>query len=105
MYKGEDGTEERQYYRLRHAMRETNMRFLGKWFPTRKDGDRVTNGAVTYYCDEQERKEHLILHLRQLSRRKLITKDIDAFRERLKKWKRYNEDRDFSGDYAPSIPD
>lgn len=49
--------------------------------------------------------QHLMLHLRQLSKKKLITKDIAAFRERLKGRKRYNEDRDFSGDYAPAIPD
>jgi len=30
---------------------------------------------------------------------KVMTKDLDAFRNR------YNEDRDFSGDYAPAIPD
>jgi len=40
-----------------------------------------------------------------LCEKKLITKDIDAFRERLKRWKRYNEDQDFSGDYAPAIPE
>ncbi|MHC4476154.1 MAG: hypothetical protein ACYTEL_10940 [Planctomycetota bacterium] len=46
-----------------------------------------------------------ILHLRQVGAKNRITKDIDAFRDRLKKWKRYNEDRDFSGDYAPAVPD
>jgi len=60
---------------------------------------------VTYRYDEEAGKEHLVLHLRELSGKKLITKDIDAFGERLKRWKRYNEDRDFSGDYAPAIPD
>lgn len=97
------GGPENQLHRLRDAARETHMGFLEKWFPTRKNGDAVTNGAVEYRC--KDGKEHLILHLRQLSKRNLITKDMDAFWERLKCWKRYNEDRDFSGDYAPAIPD
>ncbi len=51
--------------------------------------------------------EHLVLHLRVLAKekKKLITKDIAEFRQRLKKWKRYNEDRDFPRDYALVVPD
>jgi hypothetical protein len=99
---------EQQFHRLQSAVAETHMGFLEKWFPAEKVGEHVTNGAVEYWAegaDGQAKEEHLVLHLRRLSKAKRITKDIDAFRARLKKWKRYNEDRDFSGDYAPAVPD
>jgi hypothetical protein len=102
------GLPEMQLHRLQDAARETHMGFLEKWFPAQEVGDHVTNGAVEYWeegTNGQAKKDHLVLHLRRLCETKRITKDIDAFRDRLKKWKRYNEDRDFSGDYAPAVPD
>ena len=68
----------------------------------------VSNGAVEYIGESTKGgladKERLILHLRELTKKKRITKDIEKFRNHLKEWKRYNEDRDFSGDYAEIIP-
>jgi len=109
-YRGEDGTLEQQFYRLRDAARDTHMGFLADWFPEKvnKEKTGVTNEAVEYIAEEAKnglsKKERLILHLRELAKKRRITKDIEVFRDRLKEWKQYNEDRDFSGDYAEIIP-
>ena len=95
---------EQQFHRLRDAVRETHMTFLEDWFPTRAGAaDTITNDAVTYACTTPtgpSAREHLTLHLRMLSTPKRITRNIGAFRERLQAWRRYNEDREFDGDYA-----
>jgi len=109
-YRSEDGTLEQQFYRLRDAARETHMGFLSDWFPEKENSNKtgVTNGAIEHIVesvvDGPGKKEGLILYLRELTKKKRITKDIEEFRNRLKQWKRYNEDRDFSGDYADIIP-
>jgi len=46
----------------------------------------------------------LTLDLRRLAEKKVIAGDVDRFRDRLKGWKRSNEDRDFEGDYSPLLP-
>lgn len=107
---------EQQLHRLQHAVRETHMGFMDRWFPRwprqyqTGDGqthvDCVTNGAVSYFIEPRGHRkyEHLILNLHQLSGKNLISKKIDDFREDLKNWKHYNNDRIFAGDYAPSVP-
>ncbi len=96
-----------QFDRLKRAATETHMNFLHPWFPTQAKRKGVTNGAVEYsnsgLCTPP--KEHLVLHLKNLTSETRITKDIDYFRQRLTQWKEYNEDRDFEGDYAPVIPE
>lgn len=102
----------RQMHRLRDAARETHMGFLAKWFPDcvlDAATEKTTNGAITYWPEEpisnRLKHEHLVLHLRRLSQQKIITRDIGEFRERLKKWRHYNVDREFVGDYAsPDFP-
>jgi hypothetical protein len=42
----------------------------------------------------------LTLHLRELSQQRPIAAGMDEFRECLARWKRFNEDREFAGDYA-----
>jgi hypothetical protein len=102
--------KEMQFHRLRDAMHETHMGFLADWFPTNviteNEITKITNEAVTYIPPRNENgNEQLILHLRKLSKEKLITKDIETFREHLRHWQRYNEDRDFIGDYGmPEYP-
>jgi len=100
-----------QLYRLRDAARETHMGFLAKWFPCKShepgNKPRVTNDAVTYTLrgdlGDPLAREHLSLRLRALCKEKRITRDIEEFRRCLKRWKRYNEDREFAGDYG--VPD
>ncbi len=97
---------EQQYHRLQDVVRETHMAFLSKWFPKAVAGGRLRNEAIEYWPSgsRYSQREHLMLDLRRLSELRPITKDIEEFRNRLKLWKRYNEDRDFSGDYAETIP-
>lgn len=102
---------ESQFYRLRDAARETHMDFLEKWFPNRRTNDKsgLTNGSVTYYGDAKTNgdstggNERLILHLNNLAKEKLITRDISEFHQHLRKWKRYTENLDYLGEYA--LPD
>ncbi len=95
-------TPQMQLHRLRHAVDDTHMGFLRNWFPEKRssNGNGLTNNAVSYYTTDPK-KEHLILHLNRICGSQLITKDISEFRTKLKKWKHYNDDRVFAGDYAP----
>jgi hypothetical protein len=107
---------EQQFHRLQDAVKETHMEFVERWFPRRalryvggdgKPCDGVTNDGVTYIeakKDDIRESEHLVLHLRQLCKNRLISGNIDEFRKRLKTWRHYNDDREFAGDYAPAIP-
>lgn len=88
---------ERQMDRLMDAAQETHMHFLADWFPSRSEG------AVSY-SDAHPDTEILALDLDKLARKPLITDTMEEFWDRLKKWKRYSEDREFSGDYAPHPP-
>ncbi len=95
-----------QLSRLRDAAHETHMTFLDKWFPaTPSSGSWLTNGAVSHHYDETFHTEELRLDLTELSRRPLITRDLDAFWERLKEWKRFGDDREFPGDYVSVRPE
>jgi len=97
---------EQQFHRLRDAANETHMTFLDRWFPQaprpRRRGN--TNGAVTWVPGQvggtATQMESLTLHLRKLAKMKPITSSIEEFRKRLAKWKRFNEDREFGGDYG-----
>ena len=85
------------------------MNFLHDWFPrTSVEGaadPAMTNGAVTHCPGTPGDPEILTLDLGELSKEPArITASMDTFRKKLRKWRRYNEDRDFSGDYAPAIP-
>ncbi|MBN2444867.1 MAG: hypothetical protein JXJ04_26165 [Spirochaetales bacterium] len=116
VYRDEKGAPYQQLYRLRDAARETHMGFLEHWFPDQIDLKRkgtYTNGAISYSTEkindnsDEEEYEHLTLHLRELCnpQKPRITRDIDAFREYLSRWKQYNNDRQFKGDYAvPKFP-
>ena len=106
---------EQQLHRLQHAVKETHMGFVEGFFPrwpsqflagSGQTHDCVTNGAVSYFGTERGHRkyEHVVLHLSQLSGKKLISKGIDDFRRNLQHWKHYNDDRIFSGDYAPAVP-
>ena len=86
------------------------MGFLQKWFPEKEievNGEKaISNKAITYIFSsnqEETKKERLILNIKELSKKKRITKDISAFRTHLKRWQHYNEDRDFMGDYAAQL--
>jgi hypothetical protein len=48
--------------------------------------------------------ERLTLNLRSLAATRLITKDIETFWGRIAEWRRYNEDREFPGDYGFAVP-
>ena len=108
LYNNKEGKEQKQFYRLQNAVRQTHMGFIENWFPDKpiKNNDQekqVTNDCVTY--EYKENKEHLTLHLQELCKQKLLEKDIDTFRKDLTKWKDYNEDRTFLGDYGrPEYP-
>jgi hypothetical protein len=107
---------EQQFHRLQDAVKETHMKFVERWFPRiafqhaggdGKPYDGVTNDAVSYIEakeDDIRKSERLVLHLRDLCKKRLISRDIDEFRKRLKTWRHYNDDREFAGDYAPAIP-
>jgi hypothetical protein len=98
--------EKQQYHRLQDAMKDTHMTFLKNWFPRQTVDGHLSNKAIEYYVSQSgvSQQENLVLDLRQLSKLKPITKDIDEFRNCLKEWRYYNEDRDFVGDYAPKPP-
>ena len=96
-YRTDRGHVECQMYRLEEAAHETHMSFLYGWFP-----NKSSNKAVLY--DSDRSGESLEIHLRELTREKRIKVGMDVVRERLAKWRRYNEDRDFVGDYAPISP-
>ena len=103
------GQNERQFYRLRDAARETHMGFIERWFPVREQAGIVTNGAVSYWLDgsidSKNSREHVKLHLEELSKQKPITKNIDEFSKYLRRWRCYDDNRVFAGDYAlPSKP-
>ena len=91
-----------QLYRLRNAARETHMTFLEDFFPNEAckidSNSAVTNGWVSHYT--KDKNDHLILHLRNLSQARPITRGMDVFHERLREWRDYNLDRSFPGDYA-----
>jgi hypothetical protein len=104
-YKAAGSPAEEQFYRLRDATHETHMTFLDRWFPHEpKKGGGVTNGAVTWQPGKSSgvvpAMETLTLDLKELSKMKPISGGMDDFRARLTKWKRYNEDREFGGDYG-----
>jgi hypothetical protein len=100
-YRNSDGGVYQQLYRLRDAANETHIEFLKDWFPNSSNGNNImTNGAVSYCISEKEGNEHLTLHLRELSKKHRVTKDIADFRERLSKWRFFNDDREYKGDYA-----
>jgi hypothetical protein len=103
---------QRQMQRLWDAAHDTHMPFLAKWFPNRKgsiesrDGitmDGLTNGGVSYLVNGDY--EELTLNLRALAGGVIMTKGMDAFHERLKGWKHYNDDQDFPGENFPKSPD
>jgi hypothetical protein len=90
-----------QLHRLREAARETHMHFLKKWFPFKVDGEFLSNKAVRWRIpDDVSKHEELILNLGELSLLNPITADMKAFYKHLTQWRRYQEDRKFTGDYA-----
>lgn len=97
---------EQQFYRLRDATNETHITFLDRWFPQAPVpvGRGNTNGAVTWVPGEvggaAMQMESLTLHVRKLSEIRPIAGSIDEFRKRLPRWRRFNEDREFEGDYG-----
>jgi hypothetical protein len=95
-------------YRLRDAVRETHMTFLESWFPCRDTacGTGTTNGAVSHFrIPGRPPQERLVLHLRSLASKQLITRDIDEIRRSIERWRFAMADRVFDGDYgAPEYP-
>jgi hypothetical protein len=98
-----------QIHRLREAAFDTHMNFLHNWFPNERCDYGSTNGIISHYMDiskldteidNPEGKEGLSIDLEELTKKKLITDSIDAVRNKLIKWKKYNDDRDFQGDYG-----
>jgi hypothetical protein len=86
---------------LRDAARETHMGFLDRWFPNQPlapDTFTFTNGYLTY--QQGLSSETLTLHLRELAKAKPLTKDMVAFRDAMKRWRRRDDNWDFDGDYA-----
>lgn len=103
---------EQQFHRLRDAAGETHITSLDRWFPQRQGRKKkemtMTNGAVTWRPGETTADglglEMLRLRLRELSKIKPVTGGIEEFRQQLARWRRYNDDREFAGDYgAPEI--
>ena len=102
-----------QLHRLRDAANETHMTFLRGWFPEKsiektllgENRNCLTNGCLTYHAVEEERYEYLEFDLKALSKKTLITRDMDAFWKCMHEWRHYNEDRDFPGDYAAIVPE
>jgi len=95
-----------QMHRLRDAAAETHMHFLRDWLPSSADGTNVTD-AVRHSLErlsEDFAYDVLTLDLRRLAEKKTIASDVDRFRDRLRTWKRWSEDRDFEGDYTPLVP-
>jgi hypothetical protein len=84
---------------LRDAAHETHMAFLDRWFPNQGLGpDTFTNGYLTYR--QGSSCETLTVDLRALAKAKPLTKDMGAFRDSMKRWRRRDIDWDFDGDYA-----
>ena len=103
------GNPELQMHRLMEAAEQTHMNFLTSWFPREPTASGAKNDAIAYEVREPAgpngtREEILTIDLRALGRKTLITASIDTFRKKLSDWKRFNEDREFAGDYAPSVP-
>jgi hypothetical protein len=100
------GLYELQMHRLRDAARETHMTFLDEWFPgntgTLADPPPVRHDLVS--LPPNRTMERLTLNLRSLAATRLITKDIETFWGRIAEWRRYNEDREFPGDYGFAVP-
>ena len=102
-------TRQSQLHRLRDAARETHMTFLARWFPNRPESKPesdlpvLTNDCLTHWIDHNSGYECLKLYLHELAGKNLMTRDIGAFWNRLREWRRFNEDRDFPGDYG-SVP-
>jgi hypothetical protein len=95
-----------QMCRLRDAAAETHMHFLRDWWPSSSDGSDVT-APVRHLLEKMPKGfgyDILTLNLRHLAKKKVIAGDVDRFRDRLERWKRFNEDRDFEGDYSPLVP-
>jgi hypothetical protein len=98
-----------QLHRLRDAVAETHMHFLHGWLPSKANGDESANVTGAVHHREEPLPDGrgcdvLTLELRKLAETKTIAGDIDRFRQLLRTWQRYNEDRDFEGDYAPRVP-
>ena len=102
-----------QLHRLKDAAFETHMNFLNNWFPTDREtvdsGESKTeflkNSFLRHNIDVQNKRERLCLDLRALSQQTVLTQGMDTFWKHLREWKRYNEDRDFPGDYAVATPE
>lgn len=99
------GNPESNMHRLRDAARETHMSFLYQWFPDRDNAPSgTTNGAVEHTsvlaADGKSGWDTVTLHLRELSRRKRILKDISTISKELAKWRRVSEDQVFPWEYA-----
>ena len=93
-------------HRLRDAAAETHMHFLRDWLPSLADGTNVT-GAVRYSSrgkPDDRMYDILTLDLRRLAEKKTIAGDVRRFRDCLRTWKRWSEDRDVEGDYTPRVP-
>jgi hypothetical protein len=111
-----NGKSQYQMHRLREVALETHMTFLHDWFPNTPNSWGSTNDAISHCTSidkidsiddslpDIDKKELLIINLKELARRKLITEDIKELRDNLVKWKSYNDDRDFQGDYGSDIP-
>lgn len=97
---------ESQMRRLRDAVDETHMNFLRDWLPSSSGGTDATK-AVRYHSvtgANEADYDVLTLDLRHLADHKVIKGNVSQFRDCLRNWKRWNEDRDYAGDYAPRIP-
>ncbi|MDF2943274.1 MAG: hypothetical protein K0S01_2132 [Herbinix sp.] len=111
-----NGKTEYQMHRLREVYSETHINFIHDFFPEQPIKNGCTNHAITYYPEAGNmpdansdkyvlsKKEVLIINLRELTQEMRITGSIDDFRDKLKKWRKYNEDREFKGDYDSEIP-
>jgi len=64
------------------------------------NGFNIT-GAVHHSINPQTNHDEVTLDLKRLCEQMTIAGDITRFRYRLQTWMRWNEDRDFEGDYTP----
>ncbi len=90
-----------QMQRLREAAIETHMNFLHDWFPGISNNRAILH---TIKDPDYPDKEVLTIDLRELTKRQLMTASMKTFWNKLSHWRRFHEDREFSGDYAPSVP-
>ncbi len=109
VYISKTGKKELQIHRLRDAVSETHMEFIKNWFPKKLDAQSVVhNNAISYFFkgDEGERGlEHLLIDIKKLTESRKLSGSIDKFRKNITRWKNYNEDRSFLGDYGlPKFP-